>query len=299
MSRARHLLVDTLVEASPSETTPALLALARRQAERRRPRDLLAQWERDGYVAPSALDGRTMHAIDGLGLEAAEAYEALVLSPVAPLGSCSVIAPTSQDRTLSANRGTEVVSDPTNVLALECARRLRKDPASPQRLCTIHQTMRCQPLPPGKGFSRHFRLLAMVEAGPAQREDGFEIGAFARAVETFVRVCERGEVIGYRMPGRELLLRTAAGHEVLGERIAARLGHMGLPIERKPLESPYYDGVRVLFNVRTAEGDVVPLGDIGRFDWIARLTTNRRMRMVAAGFGLQLLPLRFRSGNGG
>jgi hypothetical protein len=299
MSRDRHSLDDVLGDAPPSETTPALLALARRQAARRRPADLLSQWERDLYVAPSVLDGRTTHAIDGLGLAAAEAYEALVLSPVAPLGSCSVVAPTSQDRTLYANRGTEVVADPTNVLALECARRLRTDPKATQRLCTIHQVMRCQPFPPGKGFTRHFRLLALVEAGPARAEDGFEVEAFGRAIETFVRVCERGAALGYRVPACELLVRTAAGHEVLGERVATRLGATGLPIQREALESPYYDGVRVLFNVRASEGETIPLGDVGRFDWVARLTTNRRMRMVAAGFGLQLLPLRFRSDAGG
>lgn len=298
MPPVSHAL-DVLEDSPPSETTPRLLALARRQAGRRRPKDLLVQWERDAYVAPSMLDARTLHALDGLALDAAEGFEALLLSPVAPLGSCSVIAPTSQDRTLYANRGTEVVSDPTNVLALECARRLRAAPTKTQRLCTIHQVLRCQPFPPGKGFSRHFRLLATVEAGPARAEDGFEVEAFAGAVAMFGQLCDRAAALGYRMPERELELRTAAGHEVLGERIAARLRQTGLPLEREPLESPYYDGVRVLFAVRTPEGDAVPIGDIGRFDWVARLTTNRRMRMVATGFGLQLLPLRFRGGDGG
>jgi hypothetical protein len=290
MPRAPHDLGD----APPSETTPTLLALARRQAARRRPADLLAQWERDAYVAPSMLDGRTLHALDGLALDATEGYEALVLSPVAPLGSCSVIAPTSQDRTLYANRGTEVVSDPTNVLALECARRLRADPTATPRLSTLHQVMRCQPFPPGKGFSRHFRLLALVEAGRGRAEDGFEVEAFAGAIAVFVRLCDRAAALGYRVPERELVMRVAEGHHALANRITARLEPTGLPIHREPLESPYYDGVRLLFNVRMVEGDLVPLGDVGRFDWIARLTANRRMRMVAAGFGLQLLPLRFR-----
>jgi hypothetical protein len=294
MPRDHHVLGHELGDAPPSETTPTLLALARRQAARRRPADLLAQWERDAYVAPSILDGRTMHALDGLALDAAEGFEALVLSPVAPLGSCSVIAPTSQDRTLSANRGTEVVSDPTNVLALECARRLRVDPTTTQRLCTLHQVVRCQPFLPGKGFSRHFRLLAMAEAGPARGEDGFEVEAFAGAIAVFVWLCDRAAALGYHVPERELVLRVAEGHHALANRIAARLEPTGLPIQREPLDSPYYDGVRMLFNVHMAQGETIPLGDVGRFDWVARLTANRRMRMVAAGFGVQLLPLRFR-----
>lgn len=283
-----------LVDAPPSLTTPTLLTMARNQAARRRPADLRAQWERDAYVAPSMLDGRTVHALDGLALDAAEGFEALVLSPVAPLGSCSVVAPTSQDRTLSANRGTEVVSDPTNALALECARRLRAS-TSPQRLCTVHQVLRCQSLPPGKGISRHFRMFAMVEAGPARAEDGFEVEAFAAHVAMLGRLCDRAAVLGYHVRDVELVMLADPRQPVLADRIATRL-QAELPVRRETLESPYYHGVRVLFTVRTSDGERIPLGDIGRFDWVARLTANRRMRMVATGFGLQLLPLRFGGG---
>jgi hypothetical protein len=72
---------------SPSESTPLGLELAQRQAQSHRPRDVLAQHERDGYVAPFMLDQRTVHRLDGLALEAAAEFEAVQLSPVAPLGS--------------------------------------------------------------------------------------------------------------------------------------------------------------------------------------------------------------------
>jgi hypothetical protein len=36
---------------------------------------------------------------------------------VTPLGTCHVVAPVSQNRVVSTVRGTEVVSDSTNVLA--------------------------------------------------------------------------------------------------------------------------------------------------------------------------------------
>ncbi|MCX4239914.1 hypothetical protein [Paraliomyxa miuraensis] len=285
--------LDALGDAPPSQTTPVLLELARKQAARRRPADLLAQWVRDAYVAPSMLDGRTMHALDGLALEAAEGFEALVLSPVAPLGSCSVVAPTSQDRTLSANRGTEVVADPTNVLALECAHRLREDPTAVVRLCTLHQVMRCQPLPPFRGASRHFRMFAMVQAGPARAEDGFEIEAFGEQIAVMQRLCDRAEALGHRLVDRALTLRAAPGHEVLAGRLETALRSTGLAVERAEPPHAYYDGVRLSFDVRAPDGAVVPIGDVGRFDWVAQLTSNRRMRMIATGFGLQLLPLRF------
>ena len=49
----------------------------------------------------------------------------------------------------------------------------------------------------------------------------------------------------------------------------------------------------MLFGVDTEAGEHVNLGDTGLFDWVAKLTSNKRMRLVASGFGLQLLPLRF------
>lgn len=279
------------IVAPPSQTTSLLLGMARAQAARRRPADLLAQWERDAYVTPSAIDARTMHALDGLVLAAADEFEALVLSPVVPLGSCSVVAPTSQDRTLSANRGTEVLSDPTNALALECARRLRSSREA-QRLCAVHQVVRCQPLPPGKGMTRHFRMFAMVEAGPARGDDAFEVGALARQVAALVRVCTLATSAGYRIEPHRLVLRVHPDVPVLGDRLEARLREI-LPVERTTLDAAYYDGVRVTFEARAADGALVPIGDLGRFDWMAKLLANRRVRMVASGFGLQLLPLRF------
>src|SRR5687768_18521332 len=121
-------VVEALGARSPSDNLPLMLEVARRQAARRRPADLLAQMTRDTFVPPSALDLRTLHRFDGIALEAATDFEAVLLSPLAPLGCCSVVSPTAQDRAVATVRGTEVVSDPTNLMALECARRLTKDP---------------------------------------------------------------------------------------------------------------------------------------------------------------------------
>lgn len=279
---------------SPSESTPILLELARRQAARRRPSQLLEQWRRDGFVQPSMLDLRLAHRLDALALDAAADFEAVLLSPVGPLGSCSVLAPTSQDRTLSAARGTEVVSDPTNMLALECASRL-KSGATWVRLCTVHQVLRAQALPPQRGFSRHFRLFALAEAGPARPDDGFEVDAIARHVAVFDRLFDACEAAGYLMPERRATAFSDGARTVLAERIAARLTETLPRVElvRQPFESTYYAGVRVLFGARAASGDFIPLADTGAFDWMARLTANRRMRFVASGIGIQLIPLLF------
>jgi hypothetical protein len=58
-------------------------------------------------------------------------------------------------------------------------------------------------------------------------------------------------------------------------------------------ESRYYAGLRVLFGGTNTAGAHVPLADTGAFDWVARLTSNARQRLIASGFGLQLLSLLF------
>lgn len=240
------------------------------------------------------MDARTVHALDGIALAAAGAFEALLLSPVAPLGVCSVLGPTSQDRTLSASRGTEVVSDPTNVLAVEAARKLAQ--TEHVRLCTVHQVLRAQPLPPGPFYSRHFRLFAMVEAGAAQPEDGFEVAAMAAHVAVFDRIFDASAALGCRLPGRRATVYASASHQVLATRVRDEvrrvLPHVDVVEER--FESTYYNGVRVLFGAESVSHGFMPIGDVGRFDWMAALGADRRARMVASGLGLQLLVLAFR-----
>lgn len=287
---------EALLALSPSETTPLLLELSRRQASRRTPADLLAQLARDGFVQPSALDQRTLHRLDGIALDAARDFTAVALSPVAPLGACSVLAPTAQDRTLSATRGTEVVSDPTNVLALLAAQRLAQAPRDDVRLCTAHQVLRAQPLPKEPGFSRHFRLFAMVEAGRARADDGFEVDAIARHVAVYDTLFDASAALGCSAPDRRATMYVAPRRAVLAARVRERLAAIvpHLTLVEEAFASRYYDGLRVFFGARAANGAHVPLADVGLFDWVARLAANRKLRCVASGFGLQLLPLLFR-----
>ncbi|HET6332033.1 MAG TPA: hypothetical protein VFG30_02420 [Polyangiales bacterium] len=281
---------------SISESTPELLALMREMASRRRPRDLVEQRARDAFVVPAFLDQRSVHQLDGLALGAAPAFEAVQLSPVAQLGVCSVLAPTSQDRTLSALRGTEVVSDPTNALALECAQRLKALPHSTVRLCTVHQVLRAQPLPPRAGHTRHFRLFALTTAGVGRAEDAFEVDAIASQLGVFDRLLDAAaNTLGCVFGPRRAVVRTDDARATLGNRVCERLARE-LPhveVERAPLDAAYYGGVRVMFGPHTQSGDWIAIGDCGVFDWVARLTANRRMRFVAAGFGLQLLRVLF------
>lgn len=296
MSRRALPDLGSLLASSPSETTPVLLALAREQAARRSPAQLLEQWGRDAFVHPSPLDLRLAHRLDGLALEAASEFEALLLAPVAPLGTCSAVALTSQDRTLSAARGLEVVSDPTNVLALECARRLRASATAHPKLTTVHQVLRGQPLPPGKGFTRHFRLFVLAEAGLGKPDDGFEVEAVVRHIATYDRFMNScTEQLRRSFPNRSATILSTPERGTLAKRakdaLAAALPH--LTLREGALDKAYYDGVRVMFGADTATGEHCPIADLGLFDWLPALAAQSRARYVASGFGLQLVSLVF------
>jgi hypothetical protein len=285
-----------LRDQSPSETRGLLLEVARTQAAKRRPADLLAQFLSDPTVGPSSFDGRLLARLDLLALDAAEGYDALLLSPVAPLGTNSVVAPTSQDRTLSTTRTTEVVSDPTNVLALTSAARLRAAPKQNVRLATVHQILRMQAISRESGRSQHFRLFALADAGPGAANDEFETGAVARQLGIYDALMNAFErELGLRFPERRAIMRADSRRELLASRFTAEL-ERALPhitIETETLDSAYYDGLRVGFGANDASGDFCEITDLGLFDWVAQLTGNAKLRFVASGFGIQLAPALF------
>ncbi len=60
------------------------------------------------------------------------------------------------------------------------------------------------------------------------------------------------------------------------------------------LEHKYYDGLRFMLDAGTPDGNAVPLVDGGAFDWLGKLTDNKRMVYVASGMGSQLAAMLFR-----
>jgi hypothetical protein len=281
-----------------SELASVLLEVMARRAGARKPRDLLAQFRSDPFCAVAPLDQRVVHAIDAELFAAAHGFEALELSPVAPLATCSAVALTDQNRVLSALRGTEVVSDPTNVLALECARRLQIEPSRPVHLATSQRVVRAQPLPrpPIPGFTQHFRLFVLASGGAETKDHAFTVESVVAQARVLLAALERLEHRGFALGARRIDVLTTPERRPLGARIASELG---CPATLKPLEHAYYSaGIRYQIWVTAPDGAVLPLADGGAFDWLKELGSNRRAVFVASGIGSQLIGLRFRAPEG-
>ncbi len=286
---AHAALRETL---QPSALWSLLLDVFAHRATERPPAEVLRQWERDGFLRPAPIDQRTLLALDGHLLAAAAAFEALELSPLAPLGACSTVGPTSQNKIVSALRGTEVVSDPTSVLALECARRLRGDAAAIVRLATCHRCVRAQEVPQQPGFAPHFRIFCLVTAGRERADHALAAEALTEHIATHLAAFDRLEGDGYAFPDRRVAVLATPERAALADRVAASVS--GVPVARGVLQHAYYDGIRFQISTRSVTGDAVPLVDGGAFDWLTKLTSNRRLVMIASGMGAQLAAYRFR-----
>jgi hypothetical protein len=298
MSRTDDVSVDETLRQALSQGMAAtelwslLLAVMEQRAAQRTPAMVRQQWEIDRFVQPCVVNQRTLNELDSHLLAAAADFEALELSPVAPLASCSAVALTSQNRIVSTARGTEVVSDPTNVLALECAKRLREAPGATIKLATSHRCVRAQAVPKRPGFAAHFRMFCLASAAHERKDHGFVVEALIEHIRTHIAALDRLEKHGYRFADRRLRLLATPERRHLAERIGAELG--ALPVTLETLEHEYYDGLRFMLDAGTPDGSAVPLVDGGAFDWLGKLTDNKRMVYVASGMGSQLAAMLFR-----
>jgi len=146
-------------------------------------------------------------------------------------------------------------------------------------------------VPRQSGFAQHFRIFCLASGGREQKDQAFVVSELSTHITTFVAVLDRLERAGFSFPNRRLALLATPERASLADRIAGSVS--GLTIERRPLDHPYYAGLRYMLWCGEGAGGV-PLIDGGAFDWMGTLTANRKMVFVASGMGSQLVPILFR-----
>ncbi|HWN68722.1 MAG TPA: hypothetical protein VNM90_13890, partial [Haliangium sp.] len=120
----------------------------------------------------------------------------------------------------------------------------------------------------------------------------FVVEALLEHVRTQLGALDLLEQHGYDFPDRTVTVLATEDRAALGDRIAAGLD--GVRVVRAELEHAYYHGLRFQISTRSTTGDAFPLIDGGAFDWLAQLTSNRRLVLVASGMGAQLAAYLFR-----
>jgi len=79
------------------------------------------------------------------------------------------------------------------------------------------------------------------------------------------------------------------GSAGLADRLAETL--RGVTVTRAVLEHPYYGGLRFMIGFASPDAESGHPADrrTGRSNWLAKLTSNRRLVLVASGMGAQLM----------
>lgn len=185
---------------------------------------------------------------------------------------------------------TEVVSDSTNALALECAHRRRAPAArrhqSPIRLAASHRMLR-----PRDGV--HFGLLALCTAGRDRGSFALEVYALHEQLDWHLRV-----ITGHA-PHLELeVLLTDLSS---GRRETVLDGDLLKPMQAawptidwgfdddRQAGSGYYIDACFAINAVLTDVSRANLSDGGLTNWTARLLADRKERLLISGLGTDRL----------
>jgi hypothetical protein len=276
-----------------AELTTLLLEVFRLRAARLAPSDVVRRYGNDRFAAPAQVPLRHLRRAEDLLLSAVpEEFELLMLSPVAPLGTHSVVSTVDQNNVVSTIRGSEVAADPTNGLALEAAVRrraaLEHDSRSTGavRLATIQRVVRGQQFAEAARFA-HFSLLGLVSAGRDTGSLAFERKHATEHLTLLTRGLRRAGV--QRVQIRLTLLDPGFAEvaETVGDSIK----------DAEVLDDPartsgrgYYTGLCYKVLAGTGE-EAFEFGDGGFVTWTQQLLGNRKERLLISGVGIDRLAL--------
>lgn len=289
---------DELVELlsrglSGSELNSLLLEVFRRQNAHRSPAELLRSYKGNRFVKPAIADPIALKQLelDLLTIAKSYTYTPIQLSPVAPLGSCSVVAPADQNKIISALRGTEVVADATNLIALHIADGIKSgeltNHADLVRYSSTHRHVRAQKFPDLPGMLPHFSVFVLVASGRDTGSYAFEkrsIGEHIAVYRQIFRAKYQSEI--------ELIIRPRSGYtdsEGFVNRIVQYIGEQApeitVTVHPASSDNAYYKGLQ--FTIKTTIGGrEFDIGDGGFVDWTQQLLGNKKERMLISAIGL-------------
>lgn len=292
------LLQTLTTRLTPSDLQSLMLEVYRQRVQRLTPRDVMKQYEQNRFVQPAAADPHKQLEFDQLAYSLLPAdVEVIELSPVAPLGSNSVVATVDQNNAVATTRNTEVCSDCTNVMALECAKRRREivkhNPRAKDRikLCTSQRLVRTQTFSSAATFA-HFRILALCTAGQDEGARKFETESLVEHIDIYIRLTQACRAAGYTI-ARIMVNLTAFDERwqamlntnVL-EKLASRYPSVDFTFDQtRETGRGYYYGAGFQVNMTDPSGEVYHIGDGGFTDWTQQYLSNRKERLLISGFG--------------
>ncbi|MET7879745.1 hypothetical protein [Micromonospora profundi] len=276
---------------SGADLRTLLLGVAHDRAATVHPADVVRRWREDRFVRPARADPRAVAQIEARMWQLLPAdVSGVELSPVVPVGTCAAVTPVSQNRIVTTMRASEVLSDPTNALAIEAALRRRR--GGEVHLAAAHRVLRAQDF--GGDASAHFRLFALVSSARDAGSGSTQARLLIRHL-TYWRT-----VLADLAPAVAPQLHiTVFDDEVIRERLADTvrpaleggvvpagdgqiLDQPSVPLVDEPERRRgrgYYTGCAIRITVR---GGSLEIGDGGLTDWTARLSGDAKERCLVS-----------------
>ncbi|HMG93374.1 MAG TPA: hypothetical protein VK589_25125 [Chryseolinea sp.] len=262
------------------------------------PPQLLNRYQSNRFVKPAdlpVLELKRME-LDVLELFNSLSFEPIELSPVSVLGSCSVVATADQNKVLSALRGTEVLADATNSIALHiCDLKQNESLSSGTDMIsfsTVQRHIRTQQIT-GKGFTPHFKIACLVTAGIDRGSFSFEkeallqhIIAMKQLYINYYKVDDISFRFLCRKNGYDSSERLA---EQVKEFVIGKHPELSIEIIKSPeKEIDYYKGIQYKVDIHV-KGKTYEIGDGGFVDWTQQLLQNKKERMLSTGIGFDFM----------
>lgn len=301
-------LVALLAERlSPTDLQSLLLEVYRQHAHNRPPSAVLADHESNRFVRPSTLSPLVLLEWERTAfMNLPAGFEPVELSPVCPLGTNSAVATTDQNRAVSTIRNTEVVSDSSNVLALEGALRrrqiLRDNPKStmPVHLAASHRLLRAQRFD-GPHSVTHFSIFTLCSTGRGLGGLQFEITTLVLHIGFYLRALMA--YIGPDVPLRLAVTdfsantrQTPVAPQILAL-VQEDFPHVECVIdEQRTGGQNYYADLCFHIYAAIPSGEMLELVDGGAVDWTQKLLANAKERCVISGIGSERVCMEFGHG---
>lgn len=302
-------LLATLAKRLPlTDLQSLLLEVYRQRSAQVTPSSLLERYSKNRFVAPSDLHPLVALELDRLAFGLLpEGFTAIELSPVCPLGAVSAVAEVDPYSVLTTIRNTEVVADPTNVLALECAiqrrKRLGRDrhDRSWVRLAASQRVVRTQPVS-GPASRQHFRMLALCTAGRDEGSFQFEVASLLEQIGFYLELMAASAQLDYAVVGVRVGVTDLdpSGQEPLLKRAALATLAEQFPAVRFGFEDnwhtarSYYSSVRFNVYATNPSGVELQLVDGGFTTWTQQLLSNAKERLLISGMGTERFCTMFR-----
>lgn len=198
-------LSEILAEKPLRYLNPIFIKAFRERAAKRNSNEILSDYEsKKEFYGVSSIDQRELIKLESAFYTVVpEKFNAVEVSPISPFGLNSVITKVSQDISLSTIRGSEVVSDPTTPLALECAIRRKQMLVNDEtrmnlvNLATTQRVLRLQHFDKDKGYMQHFSLFGLCSGGRDQGKESFMIDSTIEHISVWLDLVRHLKSNGY------------------------------------------------------------------------------------------------------